>query len=190
MLRDAPPSGIEGMAALKIMLFLLDSPPSMQIIKETLLDIYTSEIQLASEQLAYTEITHDTLDYWRQLVSDSVPGKQYYEYMVGTDWFGLQEFRQQVYVLWADVLKEHGIDPAGLTILDGSEAYIRHLKERFREARFEAPFVTYFRVLGIESPNSIEGSYHLSFSENLRKLFRKQQRIGLFTKSGIEPEPD
>lgn len=188
-LRDAPPSGFEGMTTLRNRLISLHSPQSMRIIKESLLDVYNSEIQLASEQLAYPEITIDSLAYWRQLVSEGGPGEHYYEYMVGTDWFGLQENRQHVYALWGDVLKEGGIDPEGLTILDASETNIRHLKERFREAGFEAPFVTYFRVLGIESLNSIKGRYHLSFSENLRDLFRMQQRVGIFTESGIEPEP-
>ena len=189
-LRDAPPSGFEGMTTLRNRLLLLDSPQSIRAIKDALLDVYDSEIQLASEQLAYSEITHDSLDYWRQLASDSGPGEQYYQYMVGTNWFGLQEIRHHVYALWGDVLKEYGIDPAGLTILYASETDIRLLKERFREARFEAPLVTYFRVLGIENPNSIEGRYHLSFSGKLRDLFRMQQRVGIFTMSGIEPESD
>lgn len=189
-LRDAAPSGFEGMTTLRNRLLFVDSPQSMQIIKEALLNVYDSEIQLASDQLAYPEITVDGLDYWRQLVTDGGPGEHYYEYMVGTDWFGLQEGRQHVYALWADILKEHGIDPAGLTILNTPETDIRQLTERFGEARFEAPFVTYFRVLGIGHPNSIEGRYHLSFSENLRDLFRMQQQVGIFTKSGIEPEPN
>ena len=188
-LRDAPLSGYEGMASLRNKLLLLDSPRSVQVIKEELLHVYNSEIQLASNQLAYPDITVDNLGYWPQLVADGGPCEHYWESLVGTAWFGLQEIRGHIYALWADTLEKHGIDPAGLTIQNAPETDIRHLQERHAAARCEAPFVTYFRVLGIATVASSEGSYHLSFSEHLSELFRWQQIIGLFTNSGIEPEP-
>ncbi|MBT9140266.1 MAG: hypothetical protein DDT30_00842 [Dehalococcoidia bacterium] len=119
-------------------LLMLDCPQSMQPVKDTLIYIYHSEIgqaQLQSQirelqrelqsqirelhpetlwrggsiqELVYLEVTWDNLDHWRQKAQH---GHFFYSRMVKSIWFSLQESRRDIYVRWAEILQEHGIDP-------------------------------------------------------------------------------
>ena len=151
-LRDAPPSGFEGMTTLRNRLLLLDTTQSIGPIKDALLFIYTSEI-----------------------------------HRIGTDWIALQELREQTYIRWTAILQQRAINVAGaaVTIPNAQEADFRQLLASVGEE----PFVTYFKVFGIESPFSVAGRAHLLNSQALHDVFVRQQRVGLFTESGIEPEP-
>ena len=67
---------------------------------------------LPIRKLVYPEITRENLDYWRRSVESSELGpiRDLSRYKVGTVWFGIQEFRQQAYIRWTEILKEHDLD--------------------------------------------------------------------------------
>jgi len=150
-LRDAPPSGFEGMTTLRNRLLLLDTPQSIGPIKDALLFIYTSEILRTR-----------------------------------TDWIALQELREQTYIRWTTILQQHAINVAGaaITIPNAQEADFRQLIASVGEE----PFVTYFKVFGIEDFGSREARSLLLSSQALHDVFIVQQQVGLYTESGIEPE--
>lgn len=134
---NAPASELEGMVTLRKQLLFLECPQSLQAIKQSLLEIYQVEIGLAEiqldqenlpwlptfgDRLVLCELTIDNLSYWMQLAEQTPSwtalGMQYAK-VVQSDWFKAQEFRLEVYTRWAEILKEHGVDPLeeGLTSL-------------------------------------------------------------------------
>lgn len=138
-----PPSSIEGMSSLRKRLLLVSCPQSTQSIKDALNQIYNSEIELAELQLiqkdlpwiphfgnglVLCEITKDNLSYWMQLAEQTPSwtalGMQYAK-VVQSDWFKAQEFRLEVYTRWAEILKEHGVDP----LEEGLTSLIKYQKE-------------------------------------------------------------
>ena len=181
-LTDAPASGFDGMTTLRNRLLLLDSPQSIEAIRDALLRIYDSEIQQALNQttqqvqiqpgmqanwgdpirkLVYPEIASANLDQWRRLVEQPEVGpvKNLYKYKVETVWFGIQELRQQVYGSWAEILHEHGIAPAeaGIAIQNAPEADYRQTPGSTGEEAY-GPSATYVNALGLGGGSGIPGS--------------------------------
>ena len=112
-----PAKDLEGMSALYRRILLLDSPQSMQAIKDSLNHIYDSEIEHGG---LIPEVTKDNLDYWKAKAAEYPPYSTTYNYYmarVDSSWGQLQALRRDVYTRWAQLLREHGIDPAkeGLT---------------------------------------------------------------------------
>ncbi|MBT9162147.1 MAG: hypothetical protein DDT27_00691 [Dehalococcoidia bacterium] len=65
-------------------------------------------------KLVYPEVTWDNLDLWRQEMGQHAPLSPihgFYKARVESVWFALQESRRDIYVRWAEILQEHGIDP-------------------------------------------------------------------------------
>ena len=68
-LRDAPPSGLEGMTTLRNRLLLLDTPQSIGPIKDDLLFIYTSEIlRIGTDWIALQELREQTYIRWTAIL--------------------------------------------------------------------------------------------------------------------------
>ncbi len=114
---NAPRSGLEGMASLRQRILLLDCPQSMQPIKDALVYIYNSEVELAEHDLAGPIINQDNLELWHEDLSLNI------NFYISMDdpWLKLQLMRRDVYIRLAEILQEHGIDPAqeGFTELVG-----------------------------------------------------------------------
>ena len=125
-----PPTGIEGMTTLKQQITLLICPQSVQSIKDSLVSIYDSEIDIGAPYIArdlsrtdsrYTIIAMDNLDLWAKRLSEVAPDAKsyfppgepsYYHNIIVSDWYKTQSFRRDVYSQWSQLLKQHGIDPA------------------------------------------------------------------------------
>ncbi|MCH7616168.1 MAG: hypothetical protein IH978_10615, partial [Nitrospinae bacterium] len=216
-LKNAPPSGIDGMTTLSNTFLLLDSPPSLQSIKDALIRVYQSEIQLASNQaqevqfqpeiqdnwfapirkLVYPEITKDTLGQLRQMAeqTNSGPAQDHYQYKVETVWFGLQEFRQQSYTHWAGILQNHAINPqeVGVTIQNAPDTNYRAINRPNQESILEelyGPLAVYTTIVGTEDVDSRARTFLLDLGQKLHAIFRKQQQVGIFVQVGVEAEPN
>lgn len=142
---DVPmPHDLAGMTALLNRLLLLDSPQSMQPIKDLLTHIYESEIKefqlgaaayrLASDRdassiygrtsdlpylyLPDTSITKDNVNDLKQKAA-TAQWDLVLQRRLAHPWAQLQSFRREVYIRWSQLLKEHSLDPAkeGFTAL-------------------------------------------------------------------------
>ena len=135
-------------------------------------------------KLVYPEITRENLDYWRRSVesSESGPIRDLFRYKVGTVWFGIQEFRQQAYIRWTEVLKEHDLD----LVLDAPEGDSPQTPECIGEEAY-GPEVTYVKLLGFNgrTPGEIN---QLSRGRPLHYVFRAKQRFGIYSELGLDAE--
>lgn len=108
---NAPPSGIDGMTSLTQKVLLLDCPQSIQSIKDSLVYIYTSEVGLDYTKV-YPDVTKDNvkarIEIWSKYENISFGGTPFADAL----WVKLQLQRIDVYSRWAEILREHGIDPA------------------------------------------------------------------------------
>ena len=124
--------------------------------------------------------------------SNAVPVKTLYAYKVGTDWFGIQEFRQQTYMRWAEILKEHGIDPAqeAFTMQASPEDDYRQIPGSIGEEAYGADAI-YLKVAGISpTGRSPYEAWLASKGQPFYDLFKIQQRLGLVSKLGYDSEVD
>ncbi len=97
---NAPESGLEGIVSLRKRLLFLDCPQSLQSIKQSLLEIYQLEIELAEsegETMSLTESMLKGVTAWKAAQEGFLPH---------------QERRKDTYTRWAEILQEHDIDPA------------------------------------------------------------------------------
>lgn len=97
---NAPKSGLEGMVSLRKRLLFLDCPQSLQSIKQSLLEIYQLEIELAEsegETMSLPEAMLQGIEKYKAAQEGILPH---------------QERRKDTYTRWAEILREHGIDPA------------------------------------------------------------------------------
>ena len=97
---NAPESGLEGMVSLRKRLLFLDCPQSLQSIKQSLLEIYQLEIELAEsegETMSLSEAMLQGVAQYKTAQEGFLPH---------------QERRKDTYTHWAEILREHGIDPA------------------------------------------------------------------------------
>ena len=125
----APPDGIEGMSSLRNRLLLLDSPQATQAIKDGLLQIYSTELQqvqlqvelddiidrifesgslISGPRLVFPEITKDNFEDERKKEQPLGPA-MWGKLKTPSAWGQAQLLRQQVYIRWAEIQKEHGI---------------------------------------------------------------------------------
>ena len=141
LLKDAP-SDLEEMVSLQNKLLLLECPQSLQPIKDTLVYIYNSEVQLAESDLklirpkdnkdniGYFQQEFDRFDQQIKQQKQKDPNyynqqefrmRDYYSFLLKSPWVKLQLLRRDVYIRWTEILREHGIDPAeeGFTELAG-----------------------------------------------------------------------
>ena len=127
LLKDAPPSDLEGMVSLQNKLLLLECPQSIQHIKDSLVYIYNSEISLAElefqmeeensnlvpffgTRFVLPEVNQYNLELWKEKYESwQMPGVSQF---MNHPWVKLQLLRRDVYTRWAEILREHGIDPA------------------------------------------------------------------------------
>ena len=126
-LAGIPSAGLEGMTSLRNRLYLLDCPQVMQIIKDSLVHIYDSEIKIYPSCVmdlstnTVMVVSKDNLELWKQRLlqlapnsTDSTsyypPEPNYYHQVIISDWYKLQSFRRDVYVKWDDILKRNGLD--------------------------------------------------------------------------------
>lgn len=129
-----PPHELAGMEALYQRLLLLDCPQSVQTIKDALSHIYDSELltmalsgygqtntgygRADTVDTVYADVTKDNVDQWKQradaakAAGSRSPEQRYYADRVESRWGRLQVYRGEVYVRWAQLLRDHGIDPA------------------------------------------------------------------------------
>ncbi len=127
--RNLPKTDIEGMTSLRKRLLFLDCPQSMQVVKDVLIDIYSSEIELVERQLKGEEylseppyglpvpyfiksmlvlppVNQHNVEFWlEEYKSDA-------SFLIKHPWVELQLLRKDVYSLWAEILREYYIDPA------------------------------------------------------------------------------
>ena len=132
LVKDAP-SDLEGMVSLQNKLLLLECPQSIQHIKDSLVYIYNSEVQLAESdpKLIRPDVTKDNIGYFQQefdrldqQIKQQVQQdpsyynrqefymRDYYAILLKSSWGQAQKLRRQLYYDWAETLREHGIDPA------------------------------------------------------------------------------
>ena len=120
---------LEGMTSLKRKLLFLNCPQAMQVIKDTMNEIYSSEVELAERQLdgehyfseppfgppiphfiksmlVLPEINQYNIELWLERYDSNS------EFLMNHPWVELQLLRKDVYTHWAEILREHGIDPA------------------------------------------------------------------------------
>ncbi len=133
---------LEGMTSLRKRLLFLDYSQSIQVIKDTLNDIYSSEVELAELQLqgegyyvgafdsgipffgamlVLPEVNQQNIEFWlEEYKSWQFPASSS-TLLMNHPWVELQLLRRDVYTRWAEILREHGIDPAqeGFTELVG-----------------------------------------------------------------------
>ena len=128
------PDTFDGLYFLQTHLLLLDAPQSLEPVKDSLAQVYASEIQLASNQsqssnisssideavalldegALYPRIKPSTTFVIPQITKDNVAARQSSlrpGYRLG-HWGQTQLFRKQIYTRWAEILREHDIDPA------------------------------------------------------------------------------
>ncbi len=120
---------VEGMKSLRKRVLFLDYPQSMQPIKDTFNYIYSSEVELAEREFQqgeeyYTGLPFDRgLSFWgKALVLPEVnqhniefwQEKQVWDVssFLNHPWVKLQLLRRDAYTSWAEILRQHGIDPA------------------------------------------------------------------------------
>ncbi len=89
---------------------MLHPPLELQSIKASLVDIYLNEVEIGTPYIAFDSsaynhvaVSVDNLDTWQHNPS-------YYHNIINSEWFKVQSFRRIVYVQWAEILREHGID--------------------------------------------------------------------------------
>lgn len=127
-------SPLEGMLSLHQRLLFLGCPPALRSIKDGLLYLYATEIELARleeqlnsirsessalenkltsgwtissrQSLVCPSVTKDTVADWEETAD-------WMEYRSGVcgQWGRTQELRLDIYTHWAGLLQEHGIDP-------------------------------------------------------------------------------
>jgi len=118
---------LEGMTSLRKRLLFLDCPQSMQVIKDILNDIYSSEVELAERQiqgeeypegvpffgnmLVLTEVDQHNIELWIEEYKSWQFMASSSTLLMNHPWVELQLLRRDVYTRWAEILLEHGIDP-------------------------------------------------------------------------------
>jgi hypothetical protein len=128
---------LEGMTSLRKRLMFLDCPQSMQVIKDILNDIYSSEVELAEFQLKgeeystlipsfgtmliLPEVNQQNIEFWLEYYKSRQFPASSSTLLLDHPWVELQLLRRDVYTRWAEIIREHGIDPAqeGFTELVG-----------------------------------------------------------------------
>lgn len=131
---SGPAFELEGMLSLRETALLLDCSQSMQVIKDALVYIYNSEINLAELEFQYgeeysplvpfflkrfvlPEVNQYNIELWQaKYESWQMPGISLF---MNHPWVKLQLLRRDVYTRWAEILQEYDIDPLeeGLMIL-------------------------------------------------------------------------
>jgi hypothetical protein len=106
---------LEGTLTLRNRLLLVDSPQSLEPIKDSLVHVYNTEIDLAmlqsysygdgriEESFVAPGVTKDNVEQYGK-------SRNYTE--VYPEWLETQRFRKQIYTRWSEILVEQGIDPA------------------------------------------------------------------------------
>lgn len=131
-----PAKNLEGMYSLRMNLLLLSPPEPLQAVKDLLVHVYDTEVQQAELETSlaeldippsegrlfrpalprkvYPEVTKDNLEDWTQEARRYPVGSPMYDSLKGVlgAWGQAQLLRQQVYVHWSEILREHGIGPA------------------------------------------------------------------------------
>ena len=126
---NTPRTDLEGMVSLRNRLLLLGCPQSTQSIKDALDQIYNSEINLAELEFQQGQEYLYFLRYFSQrlvLPEVNIYNIEPWQARVGPTFLNhplvkLQLLRRDTYTRWAEILREHGIDPAqeGFTELVG-----------------------------------------------------------------------
>ena len=119
---------LEGMLSLRNRLLLLDVPQELEPVKDSLAAAYASEIDVGIRQ-GYFDGGDGTLERSRvspQVTKDNVAAiiekaeqfryrSREYNFQMskaGGHWGQIQLFRQQIYIRWAAILQEQGVDSA------------------------------------------------------------------------------
>lgn len=118
---------VEGMNSLRKRVLFLDYPQSMQLTKDAFNYIYSSEVELAEREFqqgeensnivpffgttfVLTEVNQYNIELWQaKYESWQVPGVSQF---MNHPWVKLPLLRREVYTRWAEILRQHGIDPA------------------------------------------------------------------------------
>lgn len=127
-----------GMLSLRTRLLLLDCPQDMQVIKDSLVYIYNSEISLAELEFQHNEeysplvpffgnrfvlpeVNQYNIELWQvKYESWQMPEVSLF---MNHPWVKLQLLRRDIYTRWAEILQEHDIDPLG----EGFTGLIKYL---------------------------------------------------------------
>ena len=115
--------------------------------------------------------------------SELGPIRDLSRYKVGTVWFGIQEFRQQAYIRWTEILNEHDLD----LVLDPPEGDSPQTPECIGEETY-GPDATYVQQLGFEFGSTPEEVYQLGLGRSLHYVFKAKQRFGIFSELGLDAE--
>ena len=197
-----PLSGFAGMYELQGNLSLLTCPQSLQPIKDTLLYIYNSEIQLHQSQceidniykrskdsqlylssipetFIWPEVTKDNIDYWKQMTNTvAIIPHSYYLRKFESKWVNLQLLRRDVYIKWSEILEQYGLDkpvPSGTSAV--SPAIISTID---KPEEYYGYLAIYLNALGLGGKNYLtpEENYQKAQSSPLLSMFQIQQRLG------------
>lgn len=200
-----PPAGLEGMASLQSKLVLLASPRPLQPVKDALVSVYSSEIQLHQSQresdklyeqskvsqpylnsfpetFIWPEVTKDNIQYWDQLAksgSDTVSGQDY-QRKLESRWVQVQKLRRDTYIRWSETLKQYGVDPqkygfAGLSTSATSATPPGPTPLVDGPEIYHGYLQTYVETLGVKYQAV---KYQESIATIWLTLFRVQQKVG------------
>lgn len=124
---------LEGMTSLRKRIMFLDCPQSMQVIKDILNDIYSSEVELGELQLqgegyyvgvfatgipffgamlVLTEVNQHNIELWLEEYKAWQFPASSSTLLMDHPWVKLQLLRRDVYTRWTEILQERNIDPA------------------------------------------------------------------------------
>ncbi len=114
---------VEGMKSLRNRVLFLDYPQSMQPIKDAFNYVYSSEVELAEREfqqgeeywpfvpfignwLVVPKVNQYNIEFWQEQQFPTASP------FLNHPWVKLQLLRREVYTRWAEILRQHGIDPA------------------------------------------------------------------------------